>query len=90
MKCLTVDYVTGKAMSHPVRGAWVEISCFNGGYDYVKSHPVRGAWVEIVIQPAGGNASGGSHPVRGAWVEIQMCYTIDSGPTVAPREGCVG
>ena len=34
-------------MSHPVRGAWIEIE--NQSFDQLmkQSHPVRGAWIEI-------------------------------------------
>ena len=34
-------------MSHPVRGAWVEIVAIIETDKYGVSHPVRGAWVEI-------------------------------------------
>ena len=36
-------------MSHPVRGAWIEISLNDIEYHYFPSHPVRGAWIEIAI-----------------------------------------
>ena len=56
--------------SLPVRGAWVEMLKFAGGYT-VPSLPVRGAWVEIdlcqkvIVRRV-------SLPVRGAWVEIVL------------------
>ena len=37
-------------MSHPVRGAWIEINTIT--YSLINSemsHPVRGAWIEITI-----------------------------------------
>ena len=61
--------ITGK-LSHPVRGAWIEISTgINGTFESAWSHPVRGAWIEIEGN-ASFSASVSSHPVRGAWIEI--------------------
>ena len=38
--------------SHPVRGAWIEISDpSSGGSGGSGSHPVRGAWIEIFNIP---------------------------------------
>ena len=35
-------------MSHPVRGAWIEIEIISAVEEAVtQSHPVRGAWIEI-------------------------------------------
>ena len=34
-------------MSHPVRGAWIEIFNLIINIGILKSHPVRGAWIEI-------------------------------------------
>ena len=36
-------------MSHPVRGAWVEMPSIIVLPIFVLSHPVRGAWVEIFL-----------------------------------------
>ena len=37
-----------EAMSHPVRGAWIEIHIeVLYKIDKVLSHPVRGAWIEM-------------------------------------------
>ncbi len=57
-------------MSHPARGAWVEIEMRDDGSVKVyMSHPARGAWVEIRRHlPFAGAPL--SHPARGAWVEI--------------------
>ena len=56
-------------MSHPTRGAWIEITLHPIVTQYEESHPTRGAWIEIrwcraaVPMPW-------SHPTRGAWIEI--------------------
>ena len=43
------------SLSHPVRGAWIEIVLKALGFEKEEeSHPVRGAWIEI--DPAGGAA----------------------------------
>ena len=34
-------------MSHPVRGAWIEITPMGIWKVLHMSHPVRGAWIEI-------------------------------------------
>ena len=34
-------------LSHPVRGAWIEIDNYDLRKQVDKSHPVRGAWIEI-------------------------------------------
>ena len=36
-------------MSHPVRGAWIEIVKEAAKILGVSSHPVRGAWIEIAM-----------------------------------------
>ena len=36
--------------SHPVRGAWIEITLKRFCEVYgIESHPVRGAWIEILV-----------------------------------------
>ena len=37
--------------SHPVRGAWIEITAVQWGSRGNSSHPVRGAWIEIIMTP---------------------------------------
>ncbi len=38
-------------VSHPVRGAWIEIKIFRRAANGAsKSHPVRGAWIEIAME----------------------------------------
>ncbi len=40
-------------MSHPVRGAWIEIRFIRTQkLKPERSHPVRGAWIEIVLNLA--------------------------------------
>ena len=34
-------------LSHPTRGAWIEIFVPSSRYLDKKSHPTRGAWIEI-------------------------------------------
>ena len=34
-------------MSHPVRGAWIEIMLLAPVISLIRSHPVRGAWIEM-------------------------------------------
>ena len=77
-------------LSHPVRGAWIEISgAAAAAREARQSHPVRGAWIEISCQPSVAINQIESHPVRGAWIEItdlsHSLILID----VAPRQGCV-
>ena len=37
------------ALSHPVRGAWIEMPPLEVGKAGRPSHPVRGAWIEIPV-----------------------------------------
>ena len=41
-----------KGQSHPVRGAWIEISNTSNNTELYQSHPVRGAWIEIISNAA--------------------------------------
>ena len=34
-------------MSHPARGAWIEICCIEKLNLSLVSHPARGAWIEM-------------------------------------------
>ena len=57
-------------MSHPVRGAWIEIPRLGEMLSPIfGSHPVRGAWIEIPVDLKS-EIYFLSHPVRGAWIEI--------------------
>ena len=35
-------------MSHPARGAWIEIARFGLFIHRTASHPARGAWIEML------------------------------------------
>ena len=62
-------------MSHPARGAWIEIGDFAGlAYCNDASHPARGAWIEI-CWPKMKFPAAASHPARGAWIEIGIRYS---------------
>ena len=77
-----------EALSHPVRGAWIEITAEYNPIHNFESHPVRGAWIEMVIICCD-VVTPMSHPVRGAWIEINMSLDTFTNKMVAPREGCV-
>ena len=47
MKSLSVLKVIDFALSHPARGAWIEISGVTTSVTASLSHPARGAWIEI-------------------------------------------
>ena len=36
-------------MSHPARGAWIEIFCPEAQRHEFWSHPARGAWIEMTV-----------------------------------------
>ena len=57
-------------MSHPARGAWIEMFVLDNAIVELESHPARGAWIEISFNAACVAADIGSHPARGAWIEI--------------------
>ena len=40
-------------MSHPARGAWIEMKYVRPAFDRLASHPARGAWIEILQSPKG-------------------------------------
>ena len=37
-------------MSHPTRGAWIEIDEYTRMEIFTLSHPTRGAWIEIPLK----------------------------------------
>ena len=59
-------------LSHPSRGAWIEIKDGGVALKSAQSHPSRGAWIEISRTRSGKTVTGESHPSRGAWIEIPM------------------
>ena len=72
MKFLKLLKKTSIHLSHPVRGAWIEILKVTGIFRMSGlSHPVRGAWIEISGNTHYEYICEKSHPVRGAWIEIQ-------------------
>ena len=56
-------------VSHPARGAWIEIGRKWTLDRRMTSHPARGAWIEIAMY-APCTPAPRSHPARGAWIEI--------------------
>ena len=75
-------------MSHPARGAWIEIRFAGSLQRNTRSHPARGAWIEIT-RAAIHFTKLGSHPARGAWIEMIYTQGFNKIDAVAPREGCV-
>ena len=48
MKYTGIEKSVEEAMSHPVRGAWIEMFADSvTGIESSLSHPVRGAWIEM-------------------------------------------
>ena len=77
-------------MSHPARGAWIEINLNSGVLIMKMSHPARGAWIEMYISMHFCTPRRESHPARGAWIEIDDAGVQRGGRAgVAPRKGCV-
>ena len=80
----------GKArlLSHPARGAWIEILAVLISVARAASHPARGAWIEILAGRTKTNMEQ-SHPARGAWIEMVWLRLRMVKLSVAPRKGCV-
>ena len=78
-------YVKG-LLSHPARGAWIEIPTLRTEQLNVGSHPARGAWIEI---ERGNQLQSGdqSHPARGAWIEITSGMQTVKDITSHPARG---
>ena len=72
LKCLMFCIgVVGVTVSHPTRGAWIEIVRVFGRHHAANaSHPTRGAWIEILVLFGVKIVRRVSHPTRGAWIEI--------------------
>ena len=61
----------GQGLSHPARGAWIEILLDMKDHARSRlSHPARGAWIEIPRRQTARTACARSHPARGAWIEM--------------------
>ena len=73
-------------MSLPLRGAWIEITCFVSTFKVISSLPLRGAWIEMMNNFANWNESSTSLPLRGAWIEIP-CNVFTHGE-VESRSPC--
>ena len=76
-------------LSHPTRGAWIEIlkRFFKRRADISRTLPgVRGLKFPE-IYPLQSPVM--SHPTRGAWIEIQKPLDKPRNPWVAPYPGCV-
>ena len=77
-------------MSHPSRGAWIEIPAGDlARLGFRRSHPSRGAWIEIFRGLHNNLDSIKSHPSRGAWIEMLPGAISALGIWVAPLTGCV-
>ena len=59
-----------RRLSHPARGAWIEILRLRNTPTKSTSHPARGAWIEMDGTTSTVTLSSPSHPARGAWIEI--------------------
>ena len=70
LKSADVENVENVRVSHPSRGAWIEIQRELHHHQRRPSHPSRGAWIEITMVSLG-KFKVGSHPSRGAWIEIE-------------------
>ena len=88
---LACKHLGGIALvSHPARGAWIEIPLgWAAGQDTGGSHPARGAWIEILLFRRYSDIPDLSHPARGAWIEMLSPGRDVIGYAVAPRKGCV-
>ena len=76
-------------VSHPSRGAWIEIEPSSSGGPSSSSRTPRGVRglklgtsVEYLL-------TGESHPSRGAWIEILSAFVDAAKRQVAPLAGCV-
>ena len=78
-----------KSLSHPSRGAWIEIHRVYYSLIAIVSHPSRGAWIEIPMMPQETHGLIKSHPSRGAWIEIINGACPRDNSNVAPLTGCV-
>ena len=78
-----------ESVSHPSRGAWIEIykAARLMGYEVGRTpRGVRGLKSQVV---EAGPYRRMSHPSRGAWIEIQLPAGEYQDCRVAPLAGCV-
>ena len=89
MKLLNAVDTYGVDVSHPSRGAWIEMRGLVAVTTPRQSHPSRGAWIEITSVARGTSAKVGRtpHGVRG----LKFDTVVAQMPTVqvAPLTGCV-
>ena len=88
MKFYVIYGVDSGVVSHPARGAWIEMAFSARNLSIVLSHPARGAWIEIYAHQHGLEDTK-SHPARGAWIEMRIRCWRRTLSSVAPRKGCV-
>ena len=89
MKCSRISMTVVPVVSHPARGAWIEISAVMPADNLslcrtpqgVRGLKSTGRSVAIIELK--------SHPARGAWIEIFISRTLPRVFAVAPRKGCV-
>ena len=87
MKFVAGALLIALGLSHPARGAWIEMRDAGGITSADWSHPARGAWIEINT-PRGAAPHTESHPARGAWIEICYCKQITTGLSLShPARG---
>ena len=88
MKYVKARRLHGLDVSHPSRGAWIEIfSCSIIRCMIPMSHPSRGAWIEMDCS-ASTRLAVASHPSRGAWIEIRETFGgMDDLETSHPSRG---
>ena len=82
LKFLIPKHCMMRLMSHPARGAWIEIFRNAHAKQPIASHPARGAWIEIDGVCNKEAEQRESHPARGAWIEIVAAPKM---PSAAPR-----
>ena len=75
LKYAVVVHHLHRLLSHPARGAWIEMTVPNLSTQLTGSHPARGAWIEIAVC-ARIQSGAPSHPARGAWIEISEDQAI--------------
>ena len=89
MKCRMDSLNLAMSMSHPARGAWIEMEMLCKELDDIAGRTPQGVrglksskyCVSCVMKL--------SHPARGAWIEIFRERVTAKDIEVAPRKGCV-
>ena len=76
-------------MSHPSRGAWIEISIAQLFADLDDGRTPRGVRGLKSYESISISGRTGSHPSRGAWIEMEAFKLVGLRYRVAPLAGCV-